>query len=724
MESKTVYPYGTNGQLPSSLGLINDLRTGGTDKALTAEQGKVIGEELYGNPEFIEEDLSLYTEARGSLGDNGWYTENTDTRHIAIPVTPGNKYRLTHIGGGSACYYGFVTSAYVVPTQNNQVVPYAGDQTSRAILSLNTTVQLTAPEDAAYLILTTVDGASQRNSWTLYKQNTGEYIPGLVDKVAMLVPVGEEVDGKQKSYTKEIKITTFALPYTNLTRVVYQWMNVMEGDVISFSLKNYNALEIEIGLMTAQTYGSGTAVYSSGWTTSAIVKTVATSEAGNFLRLSVRKSNDGNFSESEIAEVRSIINATVTRNVDEAVGGLSQVVGEAIDTLNDPIDLSNLSERAYSLGLTTWYKNGESGKHIAVPVVEGKKYVIKKVGGDDTVGIYGFLTSSYSAPSSGSPIRYCSNTGREFAAKNEEVIATAPPEAAYLILCTVDGGGMTSEWALWEKTNNAKKTLFEEVADLKKKVEQTMDAPAFRFVHWNVGHFTYYDKIQGNDTPSITAEKSAEMALRFKTAINNFKADMLGVCEDDPYFDAAGNTAVSKIYGMYRSRYVGTKYQYMCASIYHNLNLEFVSIAEVKYANTDHPNRYYKVLTAIMNGKTVKFVETHLDWNASASAATYRAQQIQKLINDFEDDQYVIIAADYNVEETSEWDAFASAGYIMANHGYLEDMVTSENHINGNLAVIDNVIVKGFALSNIEVYQDTFNLSDHAAIGCDLKMII
>lgn len=40
MANTTIYPYGTNGQLPSSIGIINDLTTGGADKALSAEMGK------------------------------------------------------------------------------------------------------------------------------------------------------------------------------------------------------------------------------------------------------------------------------------------------------------------------------------------------------------------------------------------------------------------------------------------------------------------------------------------------------------------------------------------------------------------------------------------------------------------------------------------------------------------------------------------------------------
>ena len=43
MANNTVYPYGTGGQLPSGIAIVNDLTTGGADKALSAEMGKVLG---------------------------------------------------------------------------------------------------------------------------------------------------------------------------------------------------------------------------------------------------------------------------------------------------------------------------------------------------------------------------------------------------------------------------------------------------------------------------------------------------------------------------------------------------------------------------------------------------------------------------------------------------------------------------------------------------------
>lgn len=46
MPNITIYPFGVGGQLPASIGVINDLTTGGADKALSAEQGKVLNNRL------------------------------------------------------------------------------------------------------------------------------------------------------------------------------------------------------------------------------------------------------------------------------------------------------------------------------------------------------------------------------------------------------------------------------------------------------------------------------------------------------------------------------------------------------------------------------------------------------------------------------------------------------------------------------------------------------
>lgn len=77
MANSTIYPYGTDGQLPSSIGIINDLTTGGVNKALSAEMGKHIGSLIENRPDvcrvsedgiyFIDNFLNIGT----ILDDNG-----------------------------------------------------------------------------------------------------------------------------------------------------------------------------------------------------------------------------------------------------------------------------------------------------------------------------------------------------------------------------------------------------------------------------------------------------------------------------------------------------------------------------------------------------------------------------------------------------------------------------------------------------------------------------
>lgn len=59
MENKSVYPFGINGQLPSGIAIVNDLYTGGADKALSAQQGKVIGDAIWGEAESEVHSLGL-----------------------------------------------------------------------------------------------------------------------------------------------------------------------------------------------------------------------------------------------------------------------------------------------------------------------------------------------------------------------------------------------------------------------------------------------------------------------------------------------------------------------------------------------------------------------------------------------------------------------------------------------------------------------------------------
>jgi len=90
MANKTVYPFGTDGQLPSSIGIINDPYTGGVDKAASAEIVKKLNADIN---DIVEQDISSLSlvQAGISTTTDKWYT-NPDNKCKFLPVTPGRTY--------------------------------------------------------------------------------------------------------------------------------------------------------------------------------------------------------------------------------------------------------------------------------------------------------------------------------------------------------------------------------------------------------------------------------------------------------------------------------------------------------------------------------------------------------------------------------------------------------------------------------------------------------
>lgn len=185
MANKTVYPYGTGGSLPSSIGLINDLVTGGVRDALTAEQGKVIGDYLFNEYEAI--DLSQIVTSNFSLGANynrnAW--TNSTAKHKVVDVTPGDVIKITISGNGN--FYGFLSN-YEVPTSATSPVSYANG-TSRVWANAGT-FEVTVPTGTQYLCITLVNGDGYSSSWQLARART----PGIEQDFAKYVNIIEDVD--------------------------------------------------------------------------------------------------------------------------------------------------------------------------------------------------------------------------------------------------------------------------------------------------------------------------------------------------------------------------------------------------------------------------------------------------------------------------------------------------------------------------------------------------
>lgn len=184
--NQTVYPFGTDGSLPSSIGLVNDLETGGTDKALTAEQGKELGTFLFGKTENVS--LSGLTISDYSLGSNDW--GGIRGTHMVLPVVSGKRYVLeVTASSGTGGWYGLLTDEYTVPSDSSDSVPYVSG-TGREWIYTGSSVEILIPDSCAYICMCPKDGSANTATWKV-TEKYNDYENTFLDKIGEIDEVRE-----------------------------------------------------------------------------------------------------------------------------------------------------------------------------------------------------------------------------------------------------------------------------------------------------------------------------------------------------------------------------------------------------------------------------------------------------------------------------------------------------------------------------------------------------
>lgn len=126
MADTTVYPFGTDGQLPSGIGIINDLTTGGADKALSAAMGKELNETkadaeniVKKSYEKIEGCVFLYH----AYFNNGEIKAHNNYSLIAVPYKAGSSgIVVTGYSTGQGWPY-FATEPAIGSTTSDTTAP-------------------------------------------------------------------------------------------------------------------------------------------------------------------------------------------------------------------------------------------------------------------------------------------------------------------------------------------------------------------------------------------------------------------------------------------------------------------------------------------------------------------------------------------------------------------------------------------------------------------------
>lgn len=185
---------------------------------------------------------------------------------------------------------------------------------------------------------------------------------------------------------------------------------------------------------------------------------------------------------------------------------------------------------------------------------------------------------------------------------------------------------------------------------------------------------------------------------------------------------------------------------------------------------------YVHHATITVKGEQVKIGVTHLNWARTSAHVASREVEIRNLIKMMnqwlETYDHVIIFGDFNTDGSviqsaskteadfmagaNEFDPFIygfddvvngvtthiNGGFTLANHGQWGDLKTADatgsrpDHLtdpergnnnpntfyNRPFCVLDNIIVKGFTMSNVQVIDDG-TLTDHCAVVADLTLI-
>lgn len=240
----------------------------------------------------------------------------------------------------------------------------------------------------------------------------------------------------------------------------------------------------------------------------------------------------------------------------------------------------------------------------------------------------------------------------------------------------------------------------------------------FSVAHWNIGHFAMGKSENSTVGPEVSAVRAAE----YRAQIAKMDADFIGVSEYDPVFDTAGNPTTNAVFASYATCVAGQKSRYQCNAVFARRRCVRSNVVPFD----DRVQETYFVDAVFKIGeKEIHFVQTHLDWNMNEIATDARPRQIRQLVNQFKNEPYVIICGDFNVCGAGEYYPFLMAGYTLANcgsAGCLDTYAGKDVRMPCRRFPLDNIVVKGFRISNVALADVELTLSDHRIIICELEL--
>ena len=234
---------------------------------------------------------------------------------------------------------------------------------------------------------------------------------------------------------------------------------------------------------------------------------------------------------------------------------------------------------------------------------------------------------------------------------------------------------------------------------------------------WNIGHFAH----GGAKNSYITEDNYDFYKEAYDKVVEEINPDLWSLSEYSSIFGPKNGTdmeAREVLFNQYPYAYIGNQVSYGCQAIDSFIPYTSVEKYDIESVETTH---YYLVWNMVIKGKNVKFVSIHFQWDHESETTESEIAQFTEIVNKFQNDDYVIIAGDFNLKDMSSLSVFKNAGYTCANGGDFGEFRTFYNSGNMLNYKLDNIVSKGFLMSDVNVlYRD---LSDHYPIYCKLMII-
>lgn len=309
-----------------------------------------------------------------------------------------------------------------------------------------------------------------------------------------------------------------------------------------------------------------------------------------------------------------------------------------------------------------------------------------------------------------------------------------------------------------------------------------------RILQFNIGHFNMGTQPAptgdnpSSDTVLISSAKNdgwvaspktvdrnyAVQLQRWEDIISGIDADIIGIEEYNKYFGWNNGVAIEltdtdifdgynlSVGRMGQSLYNGSVLTrgWQQNALASRFRMSNTGDRELGSSGHNIAKCYARYATVNINGKQVVIASTHLNWAQNNDAVASRTTEIEALISWLENEPYVILMGDFNTngiykasgkteqeyfDGVNDFDPFLEAAFTLANHGAWGDFKTSpatyarpDSNFQVPTSCLDNIIVKGFSMSNVQVLDmaalgpntvDVGSITDHCGIMCDLTLI-